>query len=519
MRKERYNQLLDTLDSDARGRVSTFLRRVDEGFDTNIMTPFFPKEFTEENYGRYVQVLSETDFATVNEIEADEAAKFGPFSLRAPYGDRRELVYEYFSQAGFTGDYGRLLKAFDKVSLLVSSPLNALSLEEAYQQMPNGTNLGLPFFSRQDEFRVEYLNRAKSFDKAGYEGCHLYPAIIGWRGQPKGKYPKQRTVWMMDHVETIIGLSIQIPVLQALRGKDEFVAWNDLGTVDSYITDVISNAKQPIISADFSGYDMNLSYDLVHLSFDLLRNWFTPKWHKRLDFLESEFLHVGLLTPEGILEGREAGVPSGSALTNLIDSLAQLLFWHYVLEDNIQFITVLGDDGVVVPSTSIGISDITELAMKDFGMKVSADKGMVSSDQVMFLQRTHLAGYTIDGVMRGIRSGVRTFNGIMHMESINHWPRGVIKYMLSARSIMQLENAAWHPNFHKLVQEYYKRDTLVRELDPATIVKRVGGIGKVEDLLHRKSFPYGTQSGIGFNSFKAVLDIRSLQQQGKSVSH
>jgi hypothetical protein len=498
------------LTSDQWRRLKTFLHNVEEGNPQNFVTPYFPKEWREKphEYGRFIsEEWGATRYDAINVLEATEADKFGAFSVRLPWSERRDTSEPYWIQKEVTNEKF-LIQGFDRIKRwLPRGQLRPISLIEAFDNMPKDTNLGLPLFERSKVHAVQYLRRAISLHKSGYKE-RLYPAVVGWRGQP-GKdplVPKQRLVWMEDHMETIIGISIQEAVLSALRSRVEFAAWNELDRVDRVITSFIDKAVGNIISIDFSGFDASVPSTVIHYAFELLRYWFVPGATRQIDWLEENLLTVGLVTPDGIMKGRSGGVPSGSALTNLIDSLANLL----VVLPFSDVGTVLGDDGVYIPKKSISNDDLSALALDLYGMSISTTKGSESHDEVFYLQRLHLRHYRKNGLCRGVRSITRTWNGICHLERLS---AGLPPEFFTCRAIMQIENARWHPNFRNLVRRFYEMDRYVQRMDVEEIFTRAGGVNFVEDKMKITSYRFGrelpTRGLVNFETVRLINEFRS----------
>jgi len=179
-------------------------------------------------------------------------------------------------------------------------------------------------------------------------------------------------------METVVGLSIQQPVLDALRNRPEFAAWNELSRVDSVVTGMIDKVRgsELISSNDFGGFDRTLVGELIHEVFDVIRWWFNKSARTRIDWLERQILTVGLVTPEGVISGRDGAMPSGSALTNLVDTLVTLLLFGAG--------TSLGDDSLKIVADSDVIPDYSKLLADQAGMILSDSKGLVDRDLLTF---------------------------------------------------------------------------------------------------------------------------------------
>lgn len=517
MHIENLESLYRTLTPVAWRRLKSFLRLVEVGQPKDYTTPFLPRKWQDHQqaFGQVMlEAIATTKIQPLQDIEVREADKFGPFSIRDPWELRREGVVEYFSQMEVKASIS-LKKAYLQMAKLIPAhSLKALSLDQSFDVAPKGKNLGLPEFTNDRGFEGEYLRRAKRIASGGYKK-DAYPAVLGWRGQPNGSihHIKNRPVWMMDHVESYISVGVIQVVLNVLRSKPGFAAWNDLSYVDRRITQILDRARAKIVSVDFSGYDRTLPETPIHLAFDLLRHWFQKQDQSRIDWMERQFLTVGIVTPGGTYTGRRGGVPSGHGATNFIDSLAQIMIALAAAMDigyELIDIEVLGDDGVWSPDREIDLNAVSDYFQDLYGMSVSNDKGGFSRDQVQFLQRLHLRRFRVHGICVGIRSIMRTLNGICHLERRH---RGLKPEFFSARAIMQLENAKNHPNFSKLVAYAYQHDHFLRDLDPSEIFLKAGGVYYVEDVLGLRAFRFSNElPSAGLDEFQTVKELRRLRR-------
>ena len=160
----------------------------------------------------------------------------------------------------------------------------------------------------------------------------------------------------------------------------------------------------------------------------------------RVRLLRNVMLHVGLVVPYEVKVGRDGGMPSGSALTNMVDSLVNYMVSLAVANDlgtGVPAITVLGDDAVVAFPGSPPMSEIVD-AYSEYGLTVNADKSMESSDSCHFLQNLYLPelGYL------PVRSVYRTLNGMLSYERFRN---GWTKYMDTARWITRSEASLHYP--------------------------------------------------------------------------
>lgn len=514
MQIESLEFLQSEIGPDAWRRLSGFLESVRHGQPVDYVTPYFPKE--QRNRGKaYVQELLPmflTGIPELDDLERREAEKFGPYSIRLPWAERRGSVQEYFFQKEVKSSIS-LRKAFQTLSKLIPAhSLRSLSLDEAYRLSPKGKNLGLPEFTSSRTFEDSYLRRAKRIEASGYL-IDIFDAVLGWRGQPNGtNRPKQRVVMMMDHAETYISTSVIQVLLGALRSLPGFAAWNDLRTVDHRVTRIIDRAVAPILSVDFSGFDRSLPATVIRFAFELMRYWFVSSDKAKIDWMERQFLNVGVVTPDGIYIGRDGGVSSGDGATNMVDSVAQLIMLFAAALDlglTVRDVEVLGDDGIYSFDQEIDPEVFSEYYRQLYGMEISHDKGGYSRDMVMFLQRMHLRGYRRNGLTVGVRSIMRTLNGMMHLERLN---KGLPPEFFTARALMQGQQAEHHPHFRRLVSWMFRRDRYLKTLTPQEIFRRAGGTSEVERVLGLQSYRFGTElPSKGLSNFSIVKELDRLR--------
>lgn len=495
MRISSLQPLLSGLSPDAENRVTRSLERAKVGFAKDLVTPLVadrnnPIEGRLEVIGQWDDFVY-TRYDWLNDLEDNRRNSIGPYSIMLPYDKRKEQVESYFHQVEVVLNQNELDYALNQVTALVPRRLNAVNLETAFWDMPRGTNLGWPFFSSDfEEYGRSSLELARDWERQGFQTL-TPPCSLYWRGQPRGleEDPKQRTVWGYSHSVIAHELRLQIPILHSLRKRLEFSAWVSQDAVDNAVTITMDEAKGDILSVDFSGFDASVPQKLIVAAFDVIRSWFSTKWWYLIDFVERVFLETGLITPDGYLEGRQGGVPSGSGLTNLIDSLVQLLVFHmcaYRMNNTLEFRLVQGDDGVFSFSKPWSLSTIQEI-VESFGMKVSSDKGGVSRDHVYFLQNVHSRDYVKEGNMVGVRPLMKVLNGMLSYERFHdHWNA----YDDTVRWRQQLSAAQHHPEFTKAVGWLIDHDKFGC-MSLGEVVHAAGGREHVESALDMKAFPYG----------------------------
>jgi hypothetical protein len=452
--------------------------------------------------------IGEAPFESLYDLDVEERKKVGPYSIMLPWNDRVSDMDAYFDQR-YNGDEAALEYAFSVVSqILPSNIVVPVEFTVSYGLMPADTNLGLPIFTRNRGDAQLYLQRALSLRDAS----ELYPAVVGWRGQPNGTIrPKQRIVWMIDHAETIIGGTIMHPLLSALRVHDGFAAWNTPDDVDVAITRIMKKAQgRKIYSGDYSGFDSSVPRELIAVAFAIIRQWLVPGFEERLSVLEEAFATMPIAVPYHIKDGRSGGVPSGSVLTNLVDSLINLLVAHYVAFRagcTVEDIEVLGDDLVVLYSDEISPSELEDFA-SEVGMKMNAEKQHISATSVHYLQRLYDVYYERDGVYPGVRSPFRAASGFTGMERFKkNWTR----WRATARFWVQLEQCHYDPRFESLIRFAVDADDNLRQrIGIVEIFKRAGGAEQVRSDLDKASFAYGVVDPEGVAAFDSTRIYNDL---------
>jgi hypothetical protein len=425
-----------------------------------------------------------------------------------PWVDRRDDLEKYFHQS-FNGNEEVLNACEDiLVSILPERSISPISYEDSAGFMPPDTNLGLPIFSRDRGAIPLYVDRAYALQSKD----DVYPAVVGWRGQPNGTdRPKQRIIWMMDHVETIIGGSIMHPLLDALRVLPGFSAWNTPDDVDVAVTRIMRKAQgRMILSGDYSGFDSSVSRELIAIVFRVIGQWLLSGYEDRLSLLEEVFATTPIITPDGLRDGRDGGVPSGSVLTNLVDSLINLLVAHYIAIRagcTVDDIEVLGDDFVCLFSDEISPSDIESFA-NELGMELNADKQVMSETTVHYLQRLYDVEYSLSGIYKGVRSAMRGLSGYTGQE---RFKKNFNRWRFTAREVSQWENCRYHPCFNSIVGFSCEGDDVLRSgVDIVEIFRLAGGADQVRADTDKQGFSYNTVDPSGVATFKFVEVHRSL---------
>lgn len=494
MRRTSAERIFENLSPEAQRSVSSSLHRAEIGFKRDLVTPLCDKENpTESRDLRIAEVRSwllPTGYEWLDEVEEDRLAEIGPKSIMLPYDQRKEQVYKYFTQQECQVTEDELRYAIASVAALVPSKLVPVAVETAFQALPKRTNQGYPYFQKGKLQEIGSLTLAREI-LISRRLNFIPPAMLYWRGQSRGPHeiPKQRTVWGYAHHIILIEEMFQLAILQALRNLPEFAAWNHPSRVNQVITEIFDTAQQPILSVDFSGYDASLPKVLIHAAFEVVRSWFSTEWHDLIHIIEESFLTCGLWTPEGILGGRDGGVPSGSGFTNLIDSLCQLLglrICEYRLHNPVVLATVQGDDGVYSFSKPWALSELQEV-FESLGLKLSSDKGGISMSVVYYLQNVYHTDLRINGVIEGFRPLGRAYGGMFDYERL-HKPWTPADDSIRWRQ--QLTPCYRHPRFRDGVK-FLKDNDKLSCLTLRQLTDMAGGKEQATSVRILKGFPFG----------------------------
>jgi hypothetical protein len=523
-----YNAYLDTIDGSAAARVLSSIHRTSVGNDLeDYVTPLIkdgdPDTRREEVKEFFLSQLPLTRYPWLRTAEEEQASKIGSYSQQLPYSERMVNVHAYFAPNHGNPDLDVLRAAVRMTQDLMPVNLNPLSLLDAVNQMPKGTNLGAPFFTSDKRYIPHVYQMAEQLEAHNFEELEMLPALMFFRGQPRGTglVTKNRTVWGVSHITIAHGLRVQRPLLEHLKQRVEFSAWNTSDIIDRAVTHAFSVGKQQIISVDFSGYDSSLHPLLMESCWGLIRRSFNGRHAKLIDWLAHQMRSVPLITPEGILLSENHAMPSGDANTNLIDGLAQIILVNYLslkLGLTVSFVTVQGDDGIWIFNRPVDTEQIREIIKTDFGMTLSTEKGGVSPDEVHFLQNVYHRYYHEHGINRRVRPMLRVVNGMLSYERLVKKSLGWSGYTDTMRWWQQAENCKYHPRFDVLVQYLWDNDRYSK-LDYREVVRLAGGVSKVASALKQSSFPYGKEPLSAVGEFRIVQELNKLRLAANVAGH
>jgi len=430
----------------------------------------------------------------LRDVEVHQRSKHGSFSRRSGYSDSMESVVDrYFSAPprkwwcpAAARHASRVLRS--RVLRKGHARLVPLDLEVAAGTFEGRTSYGWPVLSSKPEWFTAVLDLSRDLlDHLGdMELAEKFPAVLGSRGQPAGlnRLAKARAVWGCSRVIGNLEKMVFVPVFDALAVQIN--AWRGQRSVDSSITRMFGMATPttPLMSVDFSNFDASVPLEVVNRQFDLLAEWFEPSATQLIRFLQRHFTRVALWTPSGLREGRTGGIPSGSVLTNLIGSMANMWvveYAAYMVDGNsVKECQVQGDDGVYAFQKPMDTDALSAVLSDHFSMTLSVDKSLIADREVHFLQNVHRASYRdIFNTCVGVRPVMRVLNGMMSYERLKpHW----CDEMDTLRWMQQMETASAHPCFRAFVEWFAATDVMAK-VPVGDLIAGAGGLGIVSQTL------------------------------------
>jgi hypothetical protein len=408
-------------------------------------------------------------------------------SITAPWAEVEQQLLSPFFGPGVpqSVDMDAWRSAKVRVENLLDGRRSPLPLEIAQDRAPKNTSSGLPLWSTEPEVLPQYLKRAQYIAQS-YDASEFYPFVAGRRttSAALGEQSKQRLLWIVDKAEVPLGKSAGDVVLEDLRIRhNHFAAWVGPNAVAEHVT-VMLHRDLPIHSVDFSRYDASISNLFIQTAFELLMTWVKAPY---LEVVGEHFMDGGLLHPYGIAYGKQRGVPSGSSLTNMIDTLVQCLVWNYVaivLDTQLVDFMVLGDDGLVqfLPERP---PDDLEPVFSELGMVFNADKTHYSSEYAHYLQDLYTLQFTKSEVARPLRSSFRMLSRVKRPERL---PASDSPATITVSSALKLDKCWGLPYFNELVQFFWEGDKLVRLRPLKELLREAGGAEEIKRVLKFSSF-------------------------------
>lgn len=402
-------------------------------------------------------------------FEQGQIEKIGPQGYIAPIGSLlADIVYPtftahsrplYLSVNRLRRDWGKAcniliheLKDARLTDLYPENFINVLQTNSADGKL--FSNSGIPEFTRRSKPDVI----GSSLDDARSLNCERYPAIALFRNYNN----KTRLVWMFPFSLNILEASFTQPLQKYLEatGLKYFNPWRTFTDVKRHITEVYSNKNISLVATDFSATDEHFDVYNVRAVDTVLWSLFKDKRNnagltvfQSLYWVNAIPLIIG---PNSMLIGPH-GVASGSNWTNLIETLFDCVFGHYV-EQHIHKIKLeyaIGDDMLwSIPRAEVGDPLAKRLAIEgnSVGQQLKAEKVTVKPDEVKTLQRLFIRGFLDDdGLVRGIYPTMRALKSLVFPER-RYRKKDWDSDKFCVRCFQIMENCKDHPLFVDFVR-------------------------------------------------------------------
>jgi hypothetical protein len=231
--------------------------------------------------------------------------------------------------------------------------------------------------------------------------------------------PFGRAVWMADQHEQYIAARFGQPLLEFFAERQGVIqlGFNKFGTSPEVVSQGLENFNT-YINVDFSKFDQSVSPGHLKYAFDVIRSFFgEPRASgsqddRLLNWLEDEVVDSHVVLPTGRVVVVSGGVPSGSGLTAILNSIVCAV----VLSETLQrlgkkhCLFVQGDDATIGVNFSGGETR-REILGRAFVERIS-DYVLVNHGFVLNPEKTSVAtrlfvGYASPRVRGDIRDSSR----------------------------------------------------------------------------------------------------------------
>ena len=480
----------ESLSDDEYRSLSNTQRRVSEGSDQVLVNPAYADKSDEEIKDSVWDILFDTDkelTTRLQELEGEQASKFGPRSIAIPWEERRSSLLDYFNKDDF--DPGELAE------LDGPHTLRPVGKDAVAKRLIKSSSAGLPYMRQKGAVMDNALS-------SWSEEVGVYPCVLYTR---TAEEKKTRNVWGYPISDTIWEQEIEIPFLEQEKKFPFRAALIGPSAVDRSITWILDrvDSDHMIVCVDFSAYDASIRSELTYGAFSFIASFFQPQISQEIYQLYRRFLTIPIFTPDGEKSGPH-GVPSGSAFTNSVDSIIQFGVAGHLSDD----FQVQGDDGVYLVRKSD--LDTFHSLFAEAGLTLNEDKTeMFESEEALYLQRYYNPLYKGEGgEYGGVYPIFRAMNRIKYLERFTNLEELGIEGsdFFSLRTIMILENCKYHPCFLELVM-------LAQSLDKYGLKysrQSVSAYSKSTESRARAGLFDTEDFASGFDSFETVKILNSL---------
>lgn len=297
----------------------------------------------------------------------------------------------------------------------------------------------------------------------------------GWKATEENTYQgiimsKLRFVCAMPKWDTILGKPILNRLMESCRkienpdGTHPFCALMRPEVIDKNMQVCLKTAHDHRLiplGTDFSGYDETVP---PWLAFEVARavaKWMTPRCANIfLGLVWSAFYQTSCITPTKFYGEGPSSMKSGSWLTNIMDSLINIVSQRYGYEagfyKSILNHFVQGDDAILLGE---GVTpENFEKCVATLGFVGNASKQYYKANSVSFCQKVHVLGFP-----GGIYPIARATAACVSLEDdvgIETDEAGQFPYVLAFRTVCRLGTACFNPNFVELVNLFAAEDKI-----------------------------------------------------------
>lgn len=343
------------------------------------------------------EILALNTDPVMQAIEEKFADSFGGYAAR-PYEEWAQNVHASWQTTTWCPDRDLLDKAKNQVVAELRSTMeeigwdfiNPLPLHEGYEKTTKGRNSGYPYFTSkwaadpvQSSF---YYYQAKRL-LAGEDVLKGTPHILFKRVQPKGlNVVKMRPVMCPPKTDAIAGKCFTDQFVKLFKLTRPYYGFNGGDSVYKVLDKMME--KEHLIESDFSSFDARCQMLMVEV-WDVIKRLVHPDYHSYLAIVLDYYQNSILITPEGILSGKDGklnGLNSGDAWTSVVGTLANSIATIYTMEamkiKNYERLT-FGDDIALATDEPFNSLQF-ERRMSELGMDCNRAKQSVTSGEEAF---------------------------------------------------------------------------------------------------------------------------------------
>ncbi len=377
----------------------------------NSSLPFYARFDTEKaakvswmNSKKSASFIVESIFTELfdNRKEVDELIHTAGDPKTVSISNRNETIKILTSSETLSLDRTLVIRVIGQLSdclRLTGKQYKSVSPTEAFDSLPQATSSSFPDFRRpKSVVKAKTLKIVHSIVRSGDFIFKDFPISINWRTQisSSGKlkyrqfYPfplavaiieKMLFMGLFKHFETCKStpycFANTFPDLKWRYGmwqKKKFIVSLDFGSFDQRMVNCIILLVMKFLCSkcNFTGLEVKLSKHIMD-------------YHCQCSIISSKNGITCLFT-------KERGLMSGSSLTNLIGSVANLFMLLYVnnkyrLNIDVKSISILGDDIIFATDKYIDIPEISKIYESEFQAEVNLEKSKIfhPGEKVFFL--------------------------------------------------------------------------------------------------------------------------------------